>query len=87
MRNQVCITDFKRNSATILEGLKEDRKPVVLTQYNEPCALLMDLAFFRALRAGLHIAPLLRDGEQDIEDGRYRSVRSFAREFKREQAV
>ena len=76
------VTDLKRNTREILDHARRTGRPVVLTVNGRADAVLMDAKTFDRHLSASNAARLLAPAEEDVRNGRTRSVRSFLREFK-----
>lgn len=66
----VPITDMKRQGGKVLDALRQDREPVVITEYGRAAAVLLDIATYEAMSRRHEILKGLEEGEQDIAAGR-----------------
>ena len=66
----VPITDMKRQGGKVLEALRMDRSPMVITEHGRAAAVLMDIASYEALTRRFEILKGIEAGEQDIAAGR-----------------
>lgn len=66
----VPITDMKRQAGKVLDALRQDRSPVVITEHGRAAAVLLDMASYDALTRRYEILKGLEEGEQDIAEGR-----------------
>ena len=81
------VTDLKRKTKEILNQVRRTKRPVVLTLNGKADAVLMATTTYeKHLKAG-NMARLLAPAEQDIAEGRTRSMRMFLKEFKRVRKI
>jgi prevent-host-death family protein len=66
----VPITDMKRQGGRVLEALRADRSPMVITEHGRAAAVLMDIASYEAMTRRYEILKGIEAGEQDIAAGR-----------------
>jgi len=66
----VAITDMKRQAGRVLDALREDRSPVIITEHGRAAAVLLDVASYEALTLRHEILKGLEAGEKDIAEGR-----------------
>jgi prevent-host-death family protein len=66
----VPITDLKRQGGKVLEALRADRSPMVITEHGRAAAVLMDIASYEAMTRRYEILKGIEAGEQDIAAGR-----------------
>lgn len=69
----VPITDMKRQGGKILDALRQDRSPMVITEHGRAAAVLMDLASYEAMTRRAEILKGLEEAERDIAEGRVHS--------------
>ena len=66
----IPITDMKRQGGKVLEALRTDRSPMVITEHGRAAAVLMDIASYEAMTRRYEILKGIEAGEQDIAAGR-----------------
>ncbi len=66
----VPITDMKRQAGKVLDALRQDRTPVVITEHGRAAAVLLDVASYEAMTRRFEIQKGLEEGERDIAEGR-----------------
>ena len=66
----VPITDLKRQGGKVLEALRADRSPMVITEHGRAAAVLMDIASYETMTRRYEILKGIEAGEQDIAAGR-----------------
>ena len=72
--NVKSISYIKANAAEVLDRLKKDRAPMLITQNGEACAVLQDVKSFEDTQETLALLKVLALGQQDIAAGRTRPV-------------
>jgi len=78
------LTTFRRRSAEFLKQLKRSKRPVVLTVNGKAAAVVQDAeAYQRLLDIAAHAnaAEGIRQGLEDVKEGRVRPAREFFEEF------
>ena len=68
--NVKSISYIKANAAEVLDRLKEDREPMLITQNGEACAVLQDVKTYEDTQETLALLKVLALGQQDIAAGR-----------------
>ena len=68
------ISCIKANAAEVLDGLKQDRSPMPITQNVNARAVLQDVKSYEETQDTLALLKLLALGRQDIDAGRTRPV-------------
>jgi prevent-host-death family protein len=61
---------MKRQAGKVLDTLRAERTPVVITEHGRAAAVLMDLASYEAMTRRFEILKGIEEGEQDIAEGR-----------------
>jgi prevent-host-death family protein len=78
------LTTFRRRSADFLKQLKKSKRPVVLTVKGKAAAIVQDAkAYQRLLDIAAAADPRegIRQGLEDVRNGRTRAAREFFAEF------
>ena len=84
------LTTFRNNSVEFMKQLKETKRPIILTVNGKPEAVLQDPAAYQRL---LDLAALadpeegLRQGLEDIAEGRTRPARKVFAELREEYGI
>jgi len=68
------ISYLKANAADVLQELKEQRKPLIITQNGEAKAVLQDVASYEETQEMLALLKILALGSQQFEKGEVTSV-------------
>ncbi len=63
------ISYLKANAAEVLQVLKEQRKPMIITQNGEPKAVIQDVASYEETQETLALLKILALGSQQVERG------------------
>jgi len=66
----VPVTDMKRQAAKVLDALRQDRSPMVITEHGRAAAVLLDIATYEALTRRADILKGIEVGERDFTEGR-----------------
>lgn len=66
----VPVTDMKRQAAKVLDALRQDRSPMVITEHGRAAAVLLDVATYDALTRRAEILKGIERGERDFAEGR-----------------
>ncbi len=75
------VTTLKRRATEIIDHLKDDRDPVLITQHGKPAAYLIDVETFEGLQRKLSILEGIALGEQAIRDQRTVTQEEAKRRF------
>jgi len=64
------VTTLKRQATKILAELHESKEPVLITEYGQPSAYLIDVQDYEMMQSRLEILEGLSRGESAIAEGR-----------------
>jgi prevent-host-death family protein len=64
------VTTLKRRATEIIDHLRDDRDPILITQHGKPAAYLVDVETFERLQRKLSILEGIALGEQAIREQR-----------------
>ena len=67
------ITYMKMRSADLVREVRENRRPIVITQHGEASAVVLDVASYEALRDAAILMKLVSQSEEDARRGRTRT--------------
>ncbi|HWE84946.1 MAG TPA: type II toxin-antitoxin system Phd/YefM family antitoxin [Terracidiphilus sp.] len=84
------LTSFRRKSATWLRHLRKSKRPMVLTVNGKAAAVVQDAAAYQRLldiAAQAHAEEGIRQGLEDVRNGRTRPAHEFFREFEARHGV
>ena len=68
------ISYLKANAAEVLDELREQRKPLVITQNGEAKAVIQDVASYEETQETLALLKVLALGNQQVEQGKLKPV-------------
>jgi prevent-host-death family protein len=78
------LTTFRRRSGEFLKQLKKTKRPVVLTVKGKAAAIVQDAEAYQQLldiAAQADSGEGIRQGLEDMREGRFRPAREFFEEF------
>lgn len=84
------LTTFRRRSGEFLKQLKKSKRPVVLTVKGRAVAVVQDAeAYQRLLDIAAHAqaAEGIRQGLEDVREGKVRPAREFFEEFETRHGI
>jgi len=84
------LTNFRRQSGKFLKQLKKSKRPMVLTVNGKAEAIVQDAEAYQRLldiAARADVYEALRQGLDDIAEGRTRPAREFFEEFRRRHGI
>lgn len=64
------VTDIKRHATEIIDQLREDRIPVLITERGREAAVLLDVGTYRGMLKRLEVLEALAEGERAFAEGR-----------------
>jgi prevent-host-death family protein len=80
----VPIADFKAHLSEVVRGLRQRRRPLVITQHGKPAAVLLSPEEFDALTSQARFIAAVQRGLADSEAGRLVADEELGRELERE---
>jgi len=84
------LTTFRRRSGDFMKQLKKTKRPVVLTVKGKAAAIVQDAEAYQRLldiAARADAEEGVRQGLEDVKQGRVRSARDFFAEFEAEHGI
>ncbi len=78
------IGEFKTHASRVLRRLREDRRPIVITQNGKPAGVLITPEEFDSLRERERFVQAVQSGLADSEAGRVIDDAALARELEGE---
>ena len=78
------IGEFKTHASRVLRRLREDQRPIVITQNGKPAGVLITPEEFDSLREREHFVQAVQSGLADSEGGRVVDDTALARELEAE---
>ena len=64
------ITYMKTRAAELVRSVARTRRPAIITQHGEACAVVLDVASYEELREATLLLKLVAQGEADVRKGR-----------------
>jgi len=84
------LTTFRRRSGDFMKQLEKTRRPVVLTVKGKAAAIVQDAEAYQRLldiAASASAEEGIRQGLEDVKQGRVRPAREFFAEFEAEHGI
>lgn len=81
------FADLEQNASEVLEQMRANGRPIVLTIEGKADAVLMDAKTYEKHLSAANMSRLLAPAEADVAAGRVRSARSFLKEFKHARKI
>jgi prevent-host-death family protein len=63
------VTYLKSNAANLLDQLNKTHRPVIITQNEEPRAVIQDAESYERIKTAIGLMKLLVQGEEDVRSG------------------
>jgi prevent-host-death family protein len=67
------VTTLKRQATRIIENLRTEKTPIMITEHGKPVAYLIDVESFEANQKRMKLLEGLARGEKAFSEGRVRS--------------
>lgn len=64
------VTDIKRHATEIIDQLRADRIPVLITEHGKEAAVMLDMATYKGMLQRLELLEVIAKGEQAFSEGR-----------------
>ena len=64
------VTTLKRHATEILDDLRGEHEPVLITQHGRPAAYLVDVGTFESMNRRMAVLEGIARGEQALKQGR-----------------
>lgn len=81
------ISYLKANAAQVLDELREQRKPLVITQNGEAKAVIQDVASYEETQETLALLKVLALGNQQVERGKLKPVAEVVNRLRARKAA
>ena len=89
-RDIQSLTTFRRRSGDFMKQLKKTRRPVILTVKGKAAAIVQDAGAYQRLldiAARADAAEGIRQGLEDVKQGKVRSAIEFFADFEKEHGI
>jgi prevent-host-death family protein len=83
LKKTALVTTLKRQATNIIDELREDKEPVLITQHGAPAAYLVDVENFEKLNRRMSVLEGLAIGESAIKAGRTKSQKEAKKRMAR----
>ena len=67
------VTEIKRHATEIIEQLREDRVPVLITERGREAAVLLDVGTYKGMLKRMEVLEAIANGERAFAEGRVSS--------------
>ena len=82
MRTEL-VTTLKRQATRIIEDLRAEREPILITEHGKPAAYLLDVESFHSNKKRMELLEGLARGEKAFSEGRILSNHEAKNKMKR----
>lgn len=76
------VTEIKRHATEIIEQLREDRIPVLITERGREAAVLLDVGTYKGMLKRMEVLEAIASGERDFAEVRTVSHEQVVAEMK-----
>ena len=77
------LSQFRTDPASVLRQVRENRRPVVITERGNPSAVLVSVEEYEKQQAKLELLEAIFEGEKDFQEGRFESLDQIFKETRR----
>ena len=77
------VTTLKRQATRIIEDLRAEREPILITEHGKPAAYLLDVESFNSNKKRMELLEGLARGEKAFSEGRILSNHEAKNKMKR----
>ncbi len=81
------ISYLKANAAEVLQELKQQRRPLVITQNGEAKAVIQDVASYEETQETLALLKILALGNQQVAQGKVKPVAEVVKRLRTRKAT
>lgn len=67
------VTEIKRHAVEIIDQLREDRVPVLITERGKEAAVMLDVGTYKGMLKRLELLEAIAEGERAFLEGRVSS--------------
>lgn len=64
------LSEFRAHTSFMIEKIKEDHRPLVITQHGKSAAVLLDVAVYENMVETIELLQEINRARQEIEDGK-----------------
>jgi prevent-host-death family protein len=64
------LSEFRANAASMIEKIKTEHRPLVITQHGKSSAVLMDVSDYEQMIDTIELLREINQAHQEIEDGK-----------------
>lgn len=64
------LSEFRANAASMIEKIKTEHRPLVITQHGKSSAVLLDVSDYEKMVDTIELLQEINQARQEIEDGK-----------------
>lgn len=64
------LSEFRANAASMIEKIKTEHRPLVITQYGKSSAVLLDVGDYEQMIDTIELLQEINDARQEIDEGK-----------------
>lgn len=64
------LSEFRANAASMIEKIKEDHRPLVITQHGKSSAVIMDVSDYEQLIETIELLQEVNQAREQLEEGK-----------------
>ncbi|MDZ7693202.1 MAG: type II toxin-antitoxin system Phd/YefM family antitoxin [Balneolaceae bacterium] len=64
------LSEFRANAASMIEKIKKEHRPLVITQHGKSSAVLLDVGDYEQMIDTIELLQEINQARQEIEDGK-----------------
>lgn len=64
------LSEFRANAASMIEKIKTEHRPLVITQHGKSSAVLLDVSDYEQMVNTIELLQEINQARQEIEDGK-----------------
>jgi len=64
------LSEFRANAASMIEKIKKEHRPLVITQHGKSSAVLLDVSDYEQMIDTIELLQEINQARQEIEDGK-----------------
>jgi prevent-host-death family protein len=64
------LSTFRANASSMIEKVKKDRRPRVITQHGKSSAILLDVSAYEQMIEKIEVLQEINQARQEIKDGK-----------------
>ena len=75
LAEDICpVSEFRANSTNLIKRVREEHRPIVLTQHGKSAAVVIDVADFQKMQDELSLFKEIKEADLAIDEGKGISI-------------